>query len=43
MTVVFQDGSTAALTAVAGAVLPLAIKRVNTGGSASGLIALYQV
>lgn len=41
---VFEDGSTADLTCVAGAILPLKIKRVNsTSTTATLMIALYQV
>jgi len=41
---VFQDDSTAQFTAVAGEILPLAIKRVNsTTTSATLMVALYQV
>lgn len=41
---VFQDDSTANFTAVAGEILPLAIKRVNnTTTTATLLVALYQV
>lgn len=41
---VFQDGSTASFTAVAGEILPLRVKRVNsTSTTASLLVALYQV
>lgn len=40
---VFQDDSTASFTAVAGEILPLAIKRVNdTNTTASLMIALYR-
>jgi hypothetical protein len=39
--VVFEGGVVVTFTAVAGAILPLRAKRVNTGGSATGLIALY--
>ncbi len=38
---VFADGSTANFTAVAGEILPLAIKRVNS--TATLMVALYQV
>lgn len=41
--VVFQDGSVVTFTCVAGQILPVKAKRVNTGGSASALIALYAV
>lgn len=41
---VFQDGSTANFTAVAGQILPLHIKRVNSGTtSATLMVALYAV
>jgi hypothetical protein len=41
---VFQDGSTASFTAVAGEILPLAVKRVNsTNTTATLMLALYQV
>ena len=41
---VFQDGSTANFTAVAGQVLPLRIKRVNsTTTTATLMVALYSV
>lgn len=41
---VFQDDSVATLTAPAGAVLPIAVKRINaTGTTATGLVALYDV
>ena len=41
---VFQDGSTANFTAVAGQVLPLRIKRVNSGTTTATLmVALYSV
>lgn len=40
---VFQDDSTQAFTCVAGQVLPLAIKRVNSGSTTATLmVALYQ-
>jgi len=40
---VFQDDSTAQFTAVAGEILPIAIKRVNsTTTSATLMVALYQ-
>lgn len=41
---VFQDDSTAQFTAVAGEILPIAIKRVNSGSTtASLMLACYQV
>lgn len=41
---VFQDDSTAQFTAVAGEILPIAIKRVNsTTTTATLMVALYQV
>lgn len=41
---VFQDGSTAQFTCVAGQLLPLALKRVNsTTTTATLMLALYQV
>lgn len=41
---VFQDGSTANFTAVAGQVLPLRLKRVNsTNTTATLMVALYSV
>jgi hypothetical protein len=41
---VFQDGSTANFTAVAGEILPIAVKRVNsTTTSATLMVALYQI
>jgi hypothetical protein len=41
---VFQDGSTASFTAVAGAVLPLRLRRVNaTGTAATLMVALYNL
>lgn len=40
---VFDDNSTVTMTAVAGALLPIAVRRINaTGTSATGLVALYQ-
>lgn len=42
--VVFQDGSTASFTCIAGQVLPVRAKRVNsTNTTATLMIALYQV
>lgn len=42
VTVVFQDDSTCQFTAVAGSILPVAVKRVNsTGTAATGIVALY--
>ena len=42
--VVFEDGSTANFTAVAGQILPLRAKRVNsTTTTATLMVALYQV
>lgn len=44
VTVVFQDGSTAAFTCVVGQILPVKVKRVNATGTAATLIvALYAV
>lgn len=41
---VLQNNQVVTLTAVAGAVLPLRVKRINaTGTTATGLVALYQV
>lgn len=41
---VWEDGSTSQLTAVAGEILPIAIKRVNSATtSASLMVALYTV
>ena len=41
---VWQDDSTSQLTAVAGEILPIAIKRVNdTTTTASLMVALYQI
>lgn len=41
---VFQDDSTASFTAVAGEILPIAIKRVNsTNATATLMIALYRI
>jgi regulator of RNase E activity RraA len=43
VTVVYQDGRTQQFTAIAGAMLPVAAKRVNaTGTAATGMVALYQ-
>lgn len=40
---VFQDGATASFTAVAGQVLPIRVKRVNsTNTTATLMVALYQ-
>lgn len=40
---VFQDGSTASFTAVAGEILPLAIKRVNsTSTTATLMLAMWR-
>lgn len=40
---VFEDGSTANFTAIAGQVLPLAVKRVNsTSTTATLMVALYR-
>lgn len=40
---VFQDGAVVAFTAAAGAILPLAIRRVNaTSSTATLMVALYQ-
>lgn len=39
--VVFQDGTVVTFTCIAGQILPVKAKRVNTGGSATGLFALY--
>jgi hypothetical protein len=40
---VFEDGSTASFTAIAGQVLPIAIKRVNsTNTTATLMLALWQ-
>ena len=41
--VVFQDDSTFTFTCVAGQILPVKAKRVNTGGSATLLAALYDI
>lgn len=44
VTLVFQSGLTVQVTAVAGQILPVAVKRVNaTGTAATGLVALYSV
>jgi hypothetical protein len=41
---VFQDGSAVQFTAVAGEILPLAVKRVNSGNTTATLmVALYQI
>lgn len=39
--VVFESGVAVTFTAVAGAILPVRAKRVNTGGTATALVALY--
>jgi hypothetical protein len=44
VTVVFEDDALAAITVVAGQVLPVKVKRVNaTGTTATGVVALYRV
>ncbi len=41
---VWQDGTTSALTCAVGEILPIAIKRVNSGSTTADLmVALYQV
>jgi hypothetical protein len=41
---VFQDGETVQFTAVAGEILPIAIKRVNSGSTTATLMAaLYRI
>jgi hypothetical protein len=44
LTVVWQNNLTTQFTAIAGALLPLQVKRVNaTGTAATGIVALFKV
>jgi len=40
---VLQNGKTVSLTTLAGALVPLRVKRVNTASTATLMVALYQV